>query len=387
MNTFKHIYTHKVKIKPTKNQSEKFDFWFRKCKLLYNIALEEKLIFHKETNKYLNLYVQKKELVDIKLYDKSWNDVPNKSLQEIIFRVDKAFKNFFNGSGFPKFKKELNSIEFVKTDVRLKDNKLFLPKIKQSIYYTEEIKNNWTSVKLTKSNNEYYLIFLYKEDVEINIENEDVLGVDLGLMSLYTDSNGNKVNRFSKKLINKYQNRIANLSRSLSVKKKGSIKYKKVKNNLNKAYNRLKCSKNDYLHKKSLELVRDSKESIIALGDIEIKNILDNRKTKKGLIKSFYINSLGIFKQYVMYKSVKYNKLCKLIDECMTSKTCSCCGNIKYDLKLENRIYDCLVCKNSIDRDENSAINMKLLGSSSLSKDKLVSLNGNNKLFTNEYNL
>jgi transposase len=71
----------------------------------------------------------------------------------------------------------------------------------------------------------------------------------------------------------------------------------------------------------------------------------------------------------------------------MTSKTCSCCGNIKYNLKLSDRIYDCLVCKNSIDRDENSAINMKLLGSSSLSLDKLVSFTGNNKLLTFEYNL
>ena len=71
----------------------------------------------------------------------------------------------------------------------------------------------------------------------------------------------------------------------------------------------------------------------------------------------------------------------------MTSKTCSCCGNIKYDLKLIDRIYNCLVCENSIDRDVNSAINMKLIGSSSLSFDKLVSLTGNNKILTFEYNL
>ena len=128
-------------------------------------------------------------------------------------------------------------------------------------------------------------------------------------------------------------------------------------------------------------------ESIIALGDIKIKSIIENKNSKKSLVKSFYLNSLGIFKQYVVYKSVKYNKRCLLIDERMTSKTCSCCGNIKYNLKLSDRIYDCLVCKNSIDRDENSAINMKLLGSSSLSLDKLVSLKGNNKLYTFEYNL
>jgi len=83
------------------------------------------------------------------------------------------------------------------------------------------------------------------------------------------------------------------------------------------------------------------------------------------LIKSFYINSLGQFKQYVIYKSIKYNKEVILIDERNTSRTCSCCGKIKYNLTLGDRIYNCL-CGNSIDRDRNAAINMKLLGSSNL---------------------
>jgi len=148
MNTFNHIYSKKIKIYPTKNQKETFDFWIRKCKYLYNVALEEKIVYYKSTGKYLNIYEQKKELVDIKDFDSSWKDVPNKSLQEIIFRVDKSFKSFFKGGGFPKFKSDLNSIEFVKNDVRLKDDKLYLPKIKSSIKFSENIKNNWTSVKL-----------------------------------------------------------------------------------------------------------------------------------------------------------------------------------------------------------------------------------------------
>lgn len=386
MNTIKHIYTHKVKINPSKNQIETFDFWMRRCKYLYNVALEEKIAYYKATNKYLNVYKQKKELVDIKDYDKTWKEIPNKSLQEIIFRVDKGFKSFFNGSGFPKFKKKLNSVEFVSKDVRLKDDKLYLPKIKENIKCNEVIKNNWTSVKLSKNNDNYYLIFTYQDDKELKLENNDILGVDLGLMSLYTDSNGNKINRFSKKLISKYYFRILELNKSLSKKKKGSLKFKKVKKQLGKTYSRLGDTKKDYLHKESLKLVKNN-EDIIALGDIKIKNIIDNKLSKRGLVKSFYLNSLGIFKQYVVYKSVKHNKLCLLIDERMTSKTCSCCGNLKYDLKLSDRIYNCLVCKNSIDRDENSAINMKLLGSSSLSKDKLVSLNGNNKINTFVYNL
>lgn len=372
MNTFNHISTHRIKIYPTRSQKETFDFWLRKSKQLYNVALEEKIEYYKHTKKYLNVYEQKKELVDIKDYDPTFKDVPNKSLQEIIFRVDKSFKSFFKGGGFPKFKSELNSIEFVKTDVRLKNNKLYLPKIRNRIKCSEEVNNQWTSIRLSKRNNNYYLIFYYTSIKKLNLNNNDVLGIDLGLMSLYTDSNGNKVNRFSKKLISKYYKRILELNRSISNKKKGSIKFKKVKSQINKTYNKLSNTKNDYLHKESFKLV-NCKEDIISLGDIKINNIINNKKSRKSLVKSFYQNSLGIFKQYVVYKSIKHNKLCLLVDEKMTSKTCSCCSNIKYDLKLNDRIYNCLNCENSIDRDHNSAINMKLLGSSSLSLDKLVS--------------
>ena len=91
----------------------------------------------------------------------------------------------------------------------------------------------------------------------------------------------------------------------------------------------------------------------------------------------------------------KHGEFYQIPNSHLNGSGCPECGIIKsslnsinkYNLKLSDRIYDCLVCKNSIDRDENSAINMKLLGSSSLSLDKLVSLKGNNKLYTFEYNL
>ena len=357
----------KYKLILTRSQTETFDFWFRRCKVLYNVALEEKIEYYRRTNKYLNIYDQKKELVDIKDFDDTWKDVPNKSLQEIIFRVDKSFKNFFKGRGFPKFKRIIDSIEFVKTDLRIKNEELYFPKIKDKIKSFEHIKEGFTSGRLVKENDGYYLACLYKQEIKISPENNEILGVDLGLKDLLTDSNGSKVKRFSKKLVTKYHKRIEDLNKSLSKKKKGSIKFKKVKKNLGKSYTRLKNTKNDYLHKESLKLVKDNKESIISLGDIKINSIIN--KSKKGLTKSFYVNSLGIFKQMISYKSTKYNKICVLVDERMTSRTCSCCGNVNHSLKLSDRVYNCLMCKNSIDRDFNAAINMKLLGSSKLSEN------------------
>lgn len=373
MNTFEYFTCKKIKIYPTKNQKETLDFWLRRCLILYNVALQEKIDYYKITNKYLNIYDQKKELTGIKDLDKSWKDIPNKSLQEIIFRVDNSFKQFFKrGNGFPKYQSHLNTIEFVKTDVRVKNNLLFLPKIKESIKIKEIIPLNYSSIKLTKDNNSYYLIFTLKEIKELTKDNKKILGIDLGLKDLYTTSNGDKGLRFSQKLIKKYQYRIKYLNKSLSKKKKGSKRFKKVKKHLGKTYKRLNNTKTDYLHKQANNLLK-CKEYYIALGDIKIKSIIENKKTSKGLIKSFYINSLGQFKQYVIYKSIKYNKEIILVDEKNTSKTCSCCGEIKHNLKLSNRVYSCLNCGNSIDRDQNGAINMKLRG--------LSILNNNSRLF------
>jgi putative transposase len=286
----------------------------------------------------------------------------------MIFRLDRAYKNFFDKiSGFPKFQSETDTISFVKTDVRVVNEQLFLPKIKNMIKVKEDIPVNYTSVKLHREDGMWFLIFAVKEERTSTPDNSDILGIDLGLKDLYTTSEGEKGGRLSQKLIKKYHYRTKYLNQSLSKKTKGSRRFKKVKKHLKRAYTRLKNTKNDYLHKQANRLL-DCTEGIIALGNIDVQSIVTDKRTSKGLIKSFYINSLGIFKQYVTYKATRQNKTVIPIDEKNTSKTCSCCGNIKHDLKLGDRVYNCRTCNNSIDRDVNAAVNMKLLGSSSLSE-------------------
>ena len=88
-------FVRKILIEPNKSQKEVIDFWIRRCRTLYNIALEERIEYYRLTGKSLNVYEQKKELVDIKEFDASWKDIPNKCLQDVIFRLDTSYKNFF----------------------------------------------------------------------------------------------------------------------------------------------------------------------------------------------------------------------------------------------------------------------------------------------------
>ena len=210
----------KILILPNISQKFQIDFWIRRCLYLYNVALEEKIGYYKVKKKYLSPYDQKKELVEIKKYDPSWKEVPNKSLTEAIFRLDIAFKNFFKrpDNGFPKFKNKnnYNSVYFIREDVRVIDGDLYLPKIKTKIKHKETLPNKYSSVMLIRENNKYYLCFCVDIDViEKPININKIIGIDLGLKTLITTNEGDKIDRMSLKLYNKYQKRIKELKNEI----------------------------------------------------------------------------------------------------------------------------------------------------------------------------
>ncbi len=389
-------FVKKIKIMQTKKQKETFDFWLRRCKVIYNIALEEKIEAYKKLKKSISFYDQKKELVDIKEYDLSYKDVPNKCLTETLERLDKGFKKFFKQKevGFPKFKNNsnFNSLFFVKDDVRLKDNKIYLPKIKEPIKLTEDIINsNWTSVRLVKENQDkYYLIFNYDDGktLEYNKVNDlklSSVGIDLGLKILLTDSNGYKIKRFNLKLIKRYVNRIVELNQSLSTKKKGSIKFKKVKKQLQTAYKRLKNTKDDYYKKEIFTYVNNLLKNnieVISLGDIEVKKIVNksedkNVKSKRYLRRSFGNTGLGQFKDKLHSKCENKGIKVYRVKENYTSKACSCCGMVNDNLRLSDRVFKCInkECNKVIDRDLNGSINIQSVWQGQFKPFRLNSFN------------
>lgn len=385
MNTVK-----KIKLIINKTNKETFDFWLRKCRILYNVCLDERKFYYQATGKNLNMYDQKKELVDIKDLDKTWGDVPSKALQEIVFRVNKSFQRFFEGAGYPKYKNDdtFKSIVLTRGDVKVKNGLAYLPKIKNGIRGVEEFPTEFSSVKLVKDNGYYFLNFTCSTNPITNLNlNDGIVGIDLGLSSLMTDSNGYVVKRFPLKLIKKYGKRIAELNQSLSTKKKGSRARNKVKKQLNKAHTRLKNSRTDYLQKQSTKYIKQLKEDIVIVGDLKVKKLMKSNKSKKqrNFSRAYSNASISLFKTMLEYKIKWSGKIFDEEDEAYTSKTCSCCGTVKHDLKVKDRVYNCNNCDLSIPRDENGAINIKkmYLGifnpiGVKLNKEKVPNLLGHN---------
>lgn len=119
-------------------------------------------------------------------------------------------------------------------------------------------------------------------------------------------------------------------------------------------YRKLTNIRNNYIHQVTTEIVK-TKPSKIVLEDLNIKGLMKNKHLAKSITDSKWYE----FRKQILYKAELYGIEVILADRFYpSSKTCSCCGNYKKDLKLKDRTYACSECGSVIDRDTNAAINL-----------------------------
>ena len=192
------------------------------------------------------------------------------------------------------------------------------------------------------------------------------LGIDLGIKDTAVCSDGKvfeNINRTkrAKKLKKKLRREQRSLSRSIEYSKSNKIKLRDLKNfskkkiKLQRIFYRLNCIKNDYNNKMVNEITR-TKLKYITIEDLKISNMMKNKHLSKAIQEqNFYA-----IRTKLINKCKERNIELRLVDTFYpSSKLCSCCGNIKKDLKLNDRIYKCSNCGLEIDRDYNASINLE----------------------------
>ena len=193
------------------------------------------------------------------------------------------------------------------------------------------------------------------------------IGIDLGIKDLAICSNDYTYQNINKtKTVKKIEKKKRRLQRSISRKyeknKKGGGYCKtsniiKSEKDLLKLNHRLANIRQNYLHQTTTEIVK-TKPSYIVLEDLNVKGMMKNRHLSKAVQQQCF----GEFRRQIEYKSAWNNVQVIIADRFFpSSKLCSCCGNIKKDLKLSDRIYKC-ECGNVIDRDYQAALNLKRYG-------------------------
>lgn len=369
------LISYKTEINPTSSQIDKINKTLGVCRFLYNTYISENIKAYNNNKSFITGYDFDKYANSTLTSNHLWiKDAYAKARKKAIMNAETAFKNFFKGkSKFPKFKKKNkchNSFYFVKnnkTDCIVQRHRIKIPflgfvRLKEKGYIPVDkvIKSGY----ITKQANKYFVSIIIDIDTPQSVSaHNNGLGIDLGLKNfavlstgkIYKSINKSRVIKNIEKRLKREQKR---LSKKYENKKKGVATldrniHKKI-SRIQKLHYRLSCIRTDYINKIVNEVVKN-KPQFIAIENLNITGMMKNRHLSKAISNQRFYE----FRTKLINKAKRLNIEIRLANTFYpSSKLCSCCGNIKHDLKLKDRIYKCNYCNLEIDRDYNASLNL-----------------------------
>ncbi|MDU5527495.1 MAG: RNA-guided endonuclease TnpB family protein [Finegoldia magna] len=391
------IKSIKVRLNPNNKQLTKL-FQYAGCsRFAYNWAIARERENYKQGNKFLSDSELRKEFTQLKkLQDYQWlNEVSNNVTKQAIKDACNTYKRFFKGlCKYPKFKSKKHSalsfyqdnmkIQFTNTHVKVERFSMSKKQNKQKLNWIKLCEKGiiptnckYTNPRFTYDGLYWYVSVGIEVDDNTIIPSNEGIGIDLGIKKLAVCSDENTYENINKtQRIKKLEKRKRRLQRSISrryEKNKKGASYCKTSNiikrekELLKVIKRLKNIRQDYLHQTTSEIVK-RKPSFICIEDLNVSGMMKNKHLSKAIQQQGFYE----FKRQIEYKS-EWNNIPVIIADRFfpSSKLCSCCGHIKKDLKLSDRIYKC-ECGNVIDRDFQASLNLKIYGENVLKRQSVA---------------
>ena len=378
------IKTIKVMLLPNNKQKTKLFECAGTARFAYNWALGYEKANYKAGNSFLSDYELRKIFTKLKTQSKyAWlNDYSNNIAKQAIKDACTAYQNFFKGiTEFPKFKSRRKSkpsfyadtfkINFTSTHVKLEKLAASLKKNKQKFNLVKLAEPDRIPVDAKYSNpritfdglNWWISVGIDCEESQEKPTNKGI-GIDVGIKDLAICSDTNVYSNINKTAkVRKLKKKKRRLQRRVSKKylknKKGEC-YCKTRNivkseiKLLKLNHRLTNIRHHYLHSVTSEII-SRKPKFIVLEDLNVKGMMKNRHLSRAVQEQCFYE----FYRQIEYKCRWHNIEFVTADRYYpSSKLCSCCGYVKKDLKLSDRIYHCSVCGLVIDRDFQASVNL-----------------------------
>ena len=385
--------TIRVMLIPNNRQKTKMFQYANTARFAYNWALGREKENYKNDGKFISNGNLRKEFTQLKKTEEySWlKDISNNVAKQAIKDACDAYMKFFKGySRFPKFKSRKFSvpsfyqdnvkIRFTDTHVKVEGFAVSKRKNKQKLNWIRLAERGRIPTTCKYNNprikydglNWYITVVVEYENPVSSVANEGI-GIDLGIKELVVCSDGNKYRNINKtqkvKKLEKQKRRLQrSISQSYEKNKKGK-EYCKTNNVIKKEKLLLKLNhrltniRQNHLHQTTSEIIK-RKPSFICIEDLNVSGMMKNKHLSKAVQQQGFYE----FRRQIEYKSAWNNIPVIIADRFFpSSKLCSCCGHIKKDLKLSDRVYKCK-CGNIIDRDYQAALNLKKYGEMFLKK-------------------
>lgn len=375
------ILGKKVRLSPTKEQEQKLWQSVGTARFIYNWTLskqEENYTF-KDTSKNGGKFISdndlRKELTILKKTELKWlKEVSNNVSKQAVKDGCEAYIKFFKGlSDKPKFKSRRRSKPSFYNDtakLKVKESSVLIEKVGWITIKKNSLPMNckYTNPRISYDGKYWFIsVGVEKELPVVQLTNE-VIGIDVGIKTLATCSNGMTFKNINKtkrvKNINKtLKRKQRQCSRKYEKNKKGKefVKTKniaKLENQIKLLHRKLANIRSNHNHQATNMIVK-AKPSRVVMETLNIKGMMKN----KHLSASIAQQGLYELKRQMRYKcefnGIKFVEADKWYP---SSKICSECGHIKSKLSLSERTYICEECGCVIDRDYNASINLSRYG-------------------------
>ena len=331
---------------------------------IYNHCIALYKRYYKMFGKHLNQYRLMKHIAKLRKRIRKWQQVGSQAVQDIIQRIEKAYKLFFKqyqkGTRPPNFKKRRKYKSFTLKQAGYKfisENKIKIGNrlFKFSLSRKIEGKIKTLTVKRNNLGELFLLVVTDYKDETIPLMTGKIAGWDFGLKTFLVGSDNTIIQ--SPLFFKQLRNKLKVASRSLSRKKKGSNNWYRAKDHLNRVHEQIAHKRHDWFWKFAHQLTNSY--DVLIFEDLNLKGMqrLWGRKISDLAFASF----LEILQAVADLKGKTIHFIGRFYP---SSKTCSCCGHINQELTLKDREWDCPNCSAKLDRDKNAAINIFRVGAS-----------------------
>jgi putative transposase len=369
--------TFKYKLLPTEEQEQTMAFVLRRCRELYNAALQERRDAWQKCRKSISCAHQSAELPGIKDVRREYHDVHSQVLQSVLTRLDRAFQAFFRRvekgekPGYPRFQgaNRYHSFTYKQfgNGATLDNGYLVLVKIGRiAVRWSRPLEGAVKTVTIIHEADGWYCCF---SCVDVLVQplpsTGQETGVDVGLKVFLVTAKGAVVEnpryyRTAEKALRKAQRRV-------SRRKKGSKRRRKAVVLLARKHQKVKRQRRDFHHKTALDLLRQY--DVIYLEDLQVANLVQNSH----LAKSISDAGWGQFRTILEGKAAYAGRRVIAVPPAYTSQDCSGCGE-RVEKSLSVRTHICTSCGLILDRDENAARNIQWAGQALQEEATLVAV-------------
>jgi putative transposase len=344
---------------PTSGQEERMFSFVEAGRRLWNMALEHRNWrwekFRQSTGRNLQSWILTAE----RKADPKLGALYAQSAQDVLGRLDQAFRVFFKGiAKRPKFKSFRRDGSFTypqayNGSVTLNRGSILLSKVGEvPIVVHRKVPQDGRLKVCTirrEACGEWYAILTYETDEPLPAQKEifeSPVGVDLGLKSIITTTDGLKVE--PPHFFRKPQKRLRRLQRQMARRKKGGKNREYSRHLVAVQHAKVARQRENFNHVLSASIV--AKHDFVAMEDLRIRNMVKNHH----LAKSIQDAAWGQLKTFVTYKERRTGGLMQPVEPAYTTQDCFFC-RARNKVTLDMREFVCVGCGRHLDRDFNAS--------------------------------